>query len=265
MKSYIYKLILKGLILGIKLFVLNTSLFCFSEMKLDLHLTYGKTELAASNLNCKINKMKEQKATESYCYTSETSARVFSEETETVIAALSTKCVENMPQDCKQVSKIVEKSGNILVSSMNPSNSPGCNKNTNIEYISMTSECCKDDKTNHCENFAEEELTEPYNEACADESLKRMSPENCEIPVGVPDSDDTVTTDRDDEIPFRKIVNIELNMDMLKRASSREKNRLSRMENPRIKFRATIDPVKNSEAEQELSREISKDMFSQVN
>lgn len=69
---------------------------------------------------------------------------------------------------------------------------------------------------------------------------------------------------RDTDIQERNTVNIVVTVADLREYMRKNQERKSKKEQSRVRFRALIDPSKNQQAEQELSREISKDMFSQV-
>lgn len=62
----------------------------------------------------------------------------------------------------------------------------------------------------------------------------------------------------------RKCVLVEISIDLIKQKLNNLSCRVSEKQKMKTRFYATIDPNKNQQAESELSREISKDMFSQV-
>lgn len=66
----------------------------------------------------------------------------------------------------------------------------------------------------------------------------------------------------------RKIVLLPINMDrikiMMKKRLEDNSSHTKGGKLPQLRFRATIDPSKNELAEQELSKEITKDMFAKV-
>lgn len=63
----------------------------------------------------------------------------------------------------------------------------------------------------------------------------------------------------------RKCVVVETSLDQIKQRLKLLSSQISGKQKMKTRFYATIDPSKNQQAESELSREISKDMFSQVN
>jgi len=62
----------------------------------------------------------------------------------------------------------------------------------------------------------------------------------------------------------RKCALVETNLEQIKQRLSNLRFRRSEKQKIKTRFYATIDPNKNQQAEVELSREISKDMFSRV-
>lgn len=62
----------------------------------------------------------------------------------------------------------------------------------------------------------------------------------------------------------RKCAIVEINLEQIKLRLKRLKTQLSGVQKMKTRFYATIDPSKNQQAEHELSKEISKDMFSRV-
>lgn len=62
----------------------------------------------------------------------------------------------------------------------------------------------------------------------------------------------------------RKCVFVETNLELIKQKLKNLSSRVSEKQKMKTRFYATIDPNKNQQAESELSREISKDMFSQA-
>lgn len=74
---------------------------------------------------------------------------------------------------------------------------------------------------------------------------------------------------RDEVVTRRKTVTLNVALEKLqkyyrKKSSNEEENRNIVIAGPRIRFYAEIDPSKNKNAEQELKKEISKEMFSKV-
>jgi hypothetical protein len=62
----------------------------------------------------------------------------------------------------------------------------------------------------------------------------------------------------------RKFAVVETNLEQIKQRLRNLKFQTSEKQKIKTRFYATIDPSKNQQAEGELSREISKDMFSKV-
>lgn len=62
----------------------------------------------------------------------------------------------------------------------------------------------------------------------------------------------------------RKCAVVETNLEQIKQRLTNLRYRSSEKQKIKTRFYATIDPNKNQQAESELSREISKDMFSRV-
>lgn len=62
----------------------------------------------------------------------------------------------------------------------------------------------------------------------------------------------------------RKCAVVEINLEQIKQRLKNLKTQVSAKQKMKTRFYATIDPSKNQQAEHELSREISKDMFSHV-
>lgn len=83
-----------------------------------------------------------------------------------------------------------------------------------------------------------------------------ISEENVKIVSDEADSYNTA-----DRIVYEVEVSIS---ELLETARTREENASKRKEEKSVKFRVIIDPSRNVQAEQELSREITKDMFSEV-
>lgn len=80
----------------------------------------------------------------------------------------------------------------------------------------------------------------------------------------------TILFDTEKKETKRKTVTINVSMDKVQTLLSKSKKHSKDREEcifdgrPRVRFYAEIDPSKNKNAEQELSKEISKDMFSKV-
>lgn len=66
------------------------------------------------------------------------------------------------------------------------------------------------------------------------------------------------------KIAERKSTIVDLTMEKLHKIILVRKEKRNQNEKGNVRFRAVIDPSKNKQAEQELSREITKDMFSKV-
>uniref|UniRef100_A0A1B6EBR8 MutL C-terminal dimerisation domain-containing protein n=1 Tax=Clastoptera arizonana TaxID=38151 RepID=A0A1B6EBR8_9HEMI len=75
-----------------------------------------------------------------------------------------------------------------------------------------------------------------------------------------------VLVDKTDVSDFtdRASTTLDLNMDGLRKLLTNRGGRKNSNDKALVRFRATIDPTKNQQAEHELSREISKEMFSKM-
>lgn len=76
---------------------------------------------------------------------------------------------------------------------------------------------------------------------------------------------DIIEIDTSEAPKNRKCVIVETSVEQIKRKLKTLSSQISGKQKMKTRFYATIDPSKNQQAESELSREISKDTFSQVN
>lgn len=141
----------------------------------------------------------------------------------------------------------------------------------NVELI----ECCIDnsnDKNNKClkidaknSHKKNDKIDHVVSAENVSES-KNLNIKDTEINFNLPKIEMDISIEIDTSIApnDRQCVIVETNIEQIKLRLKSLKSRIPENQKMKTRFYATIDPNKNIEAENELSREISKDMFSRV-
>lgn len=190
------------------------------------------------------------------------------------------KCIEdqvsNIPSKCVEISEIDDKKNKIIEliqeesveDNKNPVTLVDNSNITNIELIEYSEnnsiekntenlECLKivAEKSHIEMNFKNDYLVSEANTI----KSKNLNVKDTKI-----ETDISVEIDASIAPVDRKCVIVETNIEQIKQRLKSIKSRISEKQKIKTRFYATIDPNKNVQAESELSREISKDMFSRV-
>ncbi|XP_064627462.1 mismatch repair endonuclease PMS2-like [Lineus longissimus] len=141
-----------------------------------------------------------------------------------------------------------------------------------FQAASLVTQSCKKDslssESKSPSNVSPESV--PSNSSCSTSATFRLDSRGHEGPRSTREGDDCRITftefDKQEKVTSRKLVEVSFSMDALKRkmimkklSAAPERSALTYRH-----FRATIQPDSNSQAEEELQKEISKDMFSKM-
>jgi len=163
---------------------------------------------------------------------------------------------ENVEDDANTVTLIdYSKSMGIELSKYsNDSNSNNKNAKNNKDFLKIVTKKSNDEK-NYKINLISQ-AGENENLTVNDIKMYSCSPK----------TENYISIDIDTSIASknRKYAIVETNLEGIKQRLESLKTQMSEKQKIKTKFYATIDPNKNLQAENELNREISKDMFSRV-
>lgn len=261
-----------------------------AELKLDISNEYESKETEyichSEQIRTKLNKWKSNNSKVVATNTIDNFLEKTNESNDKNQNNCTEKCIEDqisiIPSKCVEITEIDDKKNRIVeltqeesVDDKNPVILVDNSNITNIELIEYSENNSNDKNSKNLECLkivAEKSHIETnlknydfVTEANMSEN-KNLNLKDTKINFNLTKIETDINIEIDASIASvdRKYVIVETNIEQIKQRLKSIKSRISEKQKIKTRFYATIDPNKNVQAESELSREISKDMFSRV-